>query len=982
MVARPGLSFQPQANRTLQSSEREAVTAGLRGLMDRADALGQFEALKKPLPLVNPMGAVPTGGQSVSIGSTLGLTELLDKGLYQPVADYFAQAAEPTTDGLQAVLEGLATASGGLVAVSGVTRTATASKIEYSLTLTASRTNQFALNFGANAIAYGLQTLQEAPLQTSLNLGLTFGVDASKGTTASDAFYVKITNLTASADLHKVAADNFSFDARLGFLRATVDHPTINLDADVHVNFPSPLFLADLQNTPLDDLVTMTTTGNVSAALPLRVTLGNYVVTGAPRIDLNLSNLFGGNNNEPANVSVTPNSDFTANGFIQFANVIAQNVGSLTTQLGDFLDDMRNNEALAQVLPFAVATVGDALNLKQAWTQFIVNRLQNDQGQLQFATVQEFQALFPGLPTGLHYDPVRGELTFDVNFNQALATLSTTLDFNQNLGNLASLSTSSAIDLHANVGGQFTFGFDMQPLGRGFTITDETSLATLNGGKGVQNLAGLPDFVISLSDGRSFQVNIDGKTTVGEILAQLNGLAPSVLEAVIGSDKASLVLRDHSRGAADFTIQDLNTSMAGLPGIGLGIYGKDETPDGYGDREIGGAPLHGDTIVNHFFFDATHAPKLIGTFSLQAADINATARLGAAALQIVHGAGSVNLDALTVSLTDPNNDGRISAQEFLDNINTIATVANPTGSANLTLPVQARLFGVPIGGQPKVNVAWSSAGDANLGFTGLDALQKLQSLSTAKVDDALKALQTQLIVKLGEQSFFKDKLPVLNRSLGELLGLNDKFTTVVAAFESAGEQTLDALEEKLETALETALGRTVTVGIDGPLVDLSLDTSIAAEPALKIQFHWNTTYEGSHTVDLALGGTLGSLVDVRGGAKFDVSANADLDLDLGVKLTTLTPFLYGDSRVAVGASIEGTNLHFSASVGPLGLFIGDSGANNGSVYLDTDGDGPLTDPAKFTLAFGAAADRLLYGGGGADTLWGDQQRGRERQPRR
>ena len=116
-------------------------------------------------------------------------------------------------------------------------------------------------------------------------------------------------------------------------------------------------------------------------------------------------------------------------------------------------------------------------------------------------------------------------------------------------------------------------------------------------------------------------VDIDGKNTVGDVLSLLNGLAPGKLSAAIGSDNVSLVLLDSSGGPNTFTITDLNSSLAGLPGSGLGIYGSDDTPDDNGAREIDGAPLHGDTLTNHLFFlkDATHTPSLTGTFALSKA---------------------------------------------------------------------------------------------------------------------------------------------------------------------------------------------------------------------------------------------------------------------------------------------------------------------------------------------------------------------------
>jgi len=166
---------------------------------------------------------------------------------------------------------------------------------------------------------------------------------------------------------------------------------------------------------------------------------------------------------------------------------------------------------------------------------------------------------------------------------------------------------------------------------------------------------------------------------------------------------------------------------------------------------------------------------------------------------------------------------------------------------------------------------------------------------------------------------------MLNRSLGELLGLDGKFGSFVSAFHAAGDQTLEALEETLESALEKAVGRTVTAGADGPLVELALDQSLPGQPALRIELDFRAGYEASHAANLDLGGSLGRLVDVGGEAQFDVTAAADLDLDIGINLNTLEPFLYGSTQANVTASIQGSGLHFSAALGPLGLFIGNGG---------------------------------------------------------
>src|ERR1051325_4270712 len=66
------------------------------------------------------------------------------------------------------------------------------------------------------------------------------------------------------------------------------------------------------------------------------------------------------------------------------------------------------------------------------------------------------------------------------------------------------------------------------------------------------------------------------------------------------------------------------------------------------------------------------------------------------------------------------------------------------------------------------------------------------------------------------------------------------------------------------------------------------------------------------------------LIDVEGAGKPTVGANAALDPNIGVDLTNPTsprPFLYDNSAIDLTANASGSNLSFTAAVGPLGLFV-------------------------------------------------------------
>lgn len=102
----------------------------------------------------------------------------------------------------------------------------------------------------------------------------------------------------------------------------------------------------------------------------------------------------------------------------------------------------------------------------------------------------------------------------------------------------------------------------------------ETRLSDLNSGRGVNHVRGENDFEIRLHDGRSFQVNIDGVTTVGELITAIEdaataaGVAPSDFTVGLTVDGNGLRLEDFTAGGGEFRVVNLGESLAA---VDLGI---------------------------------------------------------------------------------------------------------------------------------------------------------------------------------------------------------------------------------------------------------------------------------------------------------------------------------------------------------------------------------------------------------------------------
>ncbi len=167
---------------------------------------------------------------------------------------------------------------------------------------------------------------------------------------------------------------------------------------------------------------------------------------------------------------------------------------------------------------------------------------------------------------------------FDLTDNTGATTANLTV------ANLAATDTATDLGLAQSVAAATITGSDIN------TVGTATQLSALNDRNGVRISAAQDDFQILQRDNTTFNVNIAGSETLGDVIDAINAastLAGGSITAAINDDATGLKLTDASVGATSTTVTALNSSGAAAD---LGLLGNDYDNDGVhvGDRVIAG----------------------------------------------------------------------------------------------------------------------------------------------------------------------------------------------------------------------------------------------------------------------------------------------------------------------------------------------------------------------------------------------------------
>ena len=316
-----------------------------------------------------------------------------------------------------------------------------------------------------------------------------------------------------------------------------------------------------------------------------------------------------------------------------------------------------------------------------------------------------------------------------------------------------------------------------------------------------------------------------------------DGTAQRVLVEISDRDK-SLRLIDQTGGqAATFSIAAASGSMAGMPGLGLGILGQDN--DENGDGVIQGSPLHGETFSDRFFIDADSA--LSASVDLTASDIDAEARIDFAGIGVQDGTGALSTE-FQLSLIEPgaNTDGNITLDELLAGLGDITSLVDVdlAGSAGFTLPIVVTGDLFDASNQPsdaQLQITWNDlfGGTPSVTLDGeIDLIQGLKDLALNELIEALRQVEG-FIESVENTGPLQQELPLVDRNVAELMGLSDRFGELIERIENDRPQTIQAFRELLAQVIAEQFNAGFPGVIDGQ-TDALLDS-----PGVETRFTGN-----------------------------------------------------------------------------------------------------------------------------------------------
>ena len=815
--------FSFNENLPIPAALRDLILEGLQTLVNVADDVDNLPPFLQTLPLVDK-----------TLAEALDLPGQLRASLQAPVVAYFAEDTTPTLKELIAVLRRTFTS---------VASPSTDQELLLNFDFDGAKTASLPINLGLDAGALGISVDASAKLDlaTLLDFDFTMGIDLTPGLSAAQAFFIRVTNLNLSGRIS--ALNNVNFGITAGFLGAGVQNGTVDLSAALSSTFNNPdndaanrITLAELL---AGDVVNLNApTGSLNVVLPVIATLGGQSVAGGgpvPTIRITDPNVF-----------ANPPPVFAAENFqelLNFNSLTPQSIIGLLNQLGSWFDLFRGTSVFQSSIPFTSRTLGDLIDLKDAFLARVTPLLETSPGEAAFNNAQELAqrlaSLLGGSPSAVSYNPATNLLTYAIQFTHNFATQQTPVAFGVDLGKLAGIQSNSQLSLAAAVNVALTFGIDLSPL------------------------------------------------------------AP------------------------------------------------DTTPGDASDD---------DSLARHFF---VMNPTVSASVNLNAADIDALARLfNFVEIGVNNGTGTIQ-STLSVALIDPDTQagttGRITLPELLTGLGSLTSLVNGpvlTGFANLTLPVR---MAVPVGGisldpQARILVSWPDItvpATLNVQLQNLDVLLDFEHLGFGNFVSALQNIVSYLrsIESLG---FLGQKLPLVNRSISNLLALADSFAQKVEAFQNDPGQSLQAIEELIEDAF--APEPTDAPQVDDPAIELTLDGR-----AIRIDLTFTSSFTKSLGFDLSLAdlglSSLSNFLSVDASGEISFLLGAKLELDVGIDLTNPTspiPFLYDTTALTLEAKAAGTNLSFQAGLGPLSLFI-KNGTASLQAQTDRDGNPNTIDAAAFGI---------------------------------
>lgn len=382
------------------------------------------------------------------------------------------------------------------------------------------------------------------------------------------------------------------------------------------------------------------------------------------------------------------------------------------------------------------------------------------------------------------------------------------------------------------------------------------------------------------------------------------------------------------------------------------------------------------SMASSFFFDALDdKPTLSADLTIDLSDIDATASFGFLSVNAASSADSKITAHGGFNLVNPDDHGRrVTVTEIIDAIadgNFTDLIDGEIGGA---IKVDLELTpDLGFGDLPGVTLSvdldipnWLDEENrpvidsslVTITGPGLDAFDNFTEFNLQNVIDGLQLIVDMLRSLDGTDptasavaSALETPLPFINRSVTDLVSMADKFAEFLEQLEQDPSGSVQLLEGQLRTLLGLP-----PIDDDHPavlsLIDFNED---GATPTLRFDFSFIASAESSLPLALDFEGLDGFAgIETDGNLLLDVTAGLNLAFGLALTGTASDPgfdfFLFtgdgddeddeADTRLFVEASATGSDLEFSATFGPVGVFVTDGTASlTAGIGVTLDGGG-------------------------------------------
>jgi hypothetical protein len=591
---------------------------------------------------------------------------------------------------------------------------------------------------------------------------------------------------------------------------------------------------------------------------------------------------------------------------------------------------------------------GDYPDLGQAFAQRLTNQLRTG-GSNPDPTFTTAQGLVDELHAKLgldpafinaHYDSTNQELTYHVRWTFP-ATGSThgqaPVAFRMDLGSIGGATASANVNVDTTVTFEFTFGFNLLPdPNRLPTIASRVMYTPPNMGR----LTSDAHFTVTLDRNDPVPVTVHRADTANDMtLADLVQVINSTLQGTSLGTEVVAELNPPTSGHIRLRTRDLGVARylrIGVASMSDAAY----TQLGFDDGSTGRL-VSGDLFLQG-------ASLTVGANLSSPADFATMAQVGFLGIQALHSNVSGNGN-LTVDLKNPDT-GEVGGRARLDDLpnylmpdqlaRLVATSLNGSATANLTSVSVVGDFLGTLPGNPAVRITvpdFSRPLSAMVAFTDFDPILRFRQTSLSQVVTGLTQA-ADVFATYSSFGYLNQSLPLLNRSAVQFLDYIGRFRTVISALQDTPPDSVQTLADVLRDALNLAGDSDlVQVGFAG--TDLRIDLTYATAVTDAVGFNLDV----ASLARLASGGVpaqlqgVDRLANVSAAGGLQVGADATFHLSLGMDLSDpANPrlFLYDATGANLNFSVTGTNVTFTTTVGPVGLFV-----RGGTALVGRDSNG-------------------------------------------